>query len=178
MSLKKIRQTFIFSLLAVMVGNLESQTVEGISGEIIPIPITKNISNDKFIIKNQNGLFKLVSLPFVRQDLLITRHEIDVKVKWVNFGESKITIKDDSKVNLCDMHKIDGKRSKDYVVGNKINNKTIKDIKWYGGVERSYDLLTSHDLSIEDTGYRISGVPVNSMIEELAQIMNLLKETV
>ena len=100
MSLKKIRQTFIFSLLAVMVGNLESQTVEGISGEIIPIPITKNISNDKFIIKNQNGLFKLVSLPFVRQDLLITRHEIDVKVKWVNFGESKITIQDDSKVNL------------------------------------------------------------------------------
>ena len=39
-----------------MVGNLESQTVEGISGEIIPIPITKNISNDKFIIKPYNNL--------------------------------------------------------------------------------------------------------------------------
>ena len=48
MSLKKIRQTCIFSLLAVMVGNLESQTVEGVSGEIIPIPITKNNANDKF----------------------------------------------------------------------------------------------------------------------------------
>jgi hypothetical protein len=82
----------------------------------------------------------------------------------------EITFNDDSKVNLCDMHKLDGKRSKDYVVGNKINNKTIKDIRWYGGVETSYDLLT------DDKGYSISGVPVNSMIEELMYVAYKIKE--
>ena len=82
----------------------------------------------------------------------------------------EITFDDDSKVNLCDMHKIDDKRSKDYVVGNKINNKTIKDIRWYGGVKTSYDLLT------DDKGYSISGIPVNSMIEELMYTAYKIKE--
>lgn len=82
----------------------------------------------------------------------------------------EITFDDNSKVNLCDMHKLDGKRSKDYVVGNKINNKTIKDITWYGGVKTSYDLLT------DDKGYSISGVPVNSMIEELMYVAYKIKE--
>ena len=82
----------------------------------------------------------------------------------------EITFDDDSKVNLCDMHKIDGKRSKDYIVGNKINDKTIKNIKWYGGVKTSYDLLT------DDKGYSISGIPVNSMIEELVYTAYKIKE--
>ena len=34
-------------------------------------------------------------------------------------------------------------------------------VEKYGGVQRSYDLLTT------DRGYRINGVPVNSMIEEM-----------
>jgi hypothetical protein len=82
----------------------------------------------------------------------------------------EITFDDDSKVNLCDMHRIDSKRSKDYDVGDKINNKTIKNIKWYGGVETSYDLLTT------DRGYRISGMPVNSMIDEMMYTAYKLKE--
>ena len=57
-----------------------------------------------------------------------------------------------------------------YIVGNKINNKTIKDIRWYGGVKTSYDLLT------DDKGYRISGIPVNSMIEELMHTAYKIKE--
>ena len=31
---------------------------------------------------------------------MISRHHVDVKVNWVNFGESRITIADESKVNL------------------------------------------------------------------------------
>ena len=53
------------------------------------------------------------------------------------------------------MHRIKGERSKDIT-----ENVTSKEV--YGGVEFSYDLLT------EDLGYRIDGIPVNSMIEELA----------
>ena len=53
------------------------------------------------------------------------------------------------------MHRIKGERAKDIT-------KDIASKEVYGGVEFSYDLLT------EDMGYRIDGIPVNSMIEEIA----------
>ena len=65
--------------------------------------------------------------------------------------------------SVCDMHRIEGERSMDYNVGNSFKGgEVIEAIDVYGGVTRSYDLLT------EDIGYRMSGVAVNSMIEELA----------
>jgi hypothetical protein len=65
--------------------------------------------------------------------------------------------------SVCDMHRIEGERSMDYNVGNSFKGgEVIEAIAVYGGVSRSYDLLT------EDIGYRMSGVAVNSMIEELA----------
>jgi hypothetical protein len=61
------------------------------------------------------------------------------------------------------MHRIEGERSMRYNVGNNFKGgEVIEHISVYGGVNRSYDLLT------EDIGYRMSGVSVNSMIEELA----------
>lgn len=66
------------------------------------------------------------------------------------------------KVDVCDMHKIKGIRAKD-ITENVISKKV------YGGVEFSYDLLT------EDGGYRIDGIPVNSMIEEMAELITELK---
>jgi hypothetical protein len=64
---------------------------------------------------------------------------------------------------MCDMHRIEGERSMRYNVGNNFKGgEVIEHISVYGGVNRSYDLLT------EDIGYRMSGVSVNSMIEELA----------
>ena len=66
-------------------------------------------------------------------------------------------------VDVCDMHRIKGVRSKDITEG--VMSKEI-----YGGVEFSYDLLT------EDSGYRINGIPVNSMIPEMAiEIANKIK---
>lgn len=65
--------------------------------------------------------------------------------------------------SVCDMHRIEGERSMDYNVGNSFKGgEVVEAIDVYGGVTRSYDLLT------EDIGYRMSGVAVNSMIEELA----------
>ena len=82
----------------------------------------------------------------------------------------EISLEDGNKINLCDMHRIEGKHSKEYNIGDNIGDKTITDIKLYDGVNRSYDLLTS------DKGYRISDVPINSMIEELAKFSNELEE--
>jgi len=64
-------------------------------------------------------------------------------------------------VRLCDMHRIDGIRGKHVKPGDHIGEQTVKSIETFDGVERSYDLLT------EDGGYQISGLPVNSMIEEM-----------
>jgi len=71
--------------------------------------------------------------------------------------------------SVCDMHRIEGERSMDYYVGNSFKGgEVIEAIEVYGGVTRSYDLLT------EDIGYRMSGVSVNSMIEELAAFSSTL----
>jgi len=72
------------------------------------------------------------------------------KVKFLNPETNKT-----SKVDVCDMHRIMGERAMDIT-----KNVVSKEV--YSGVNYSYDLLT------EDAGYRIDGVPVNSMIEELA----------
>ncbi|MGI9239361.1 MAG: hypothetical protein ACR2RV_01090 [Verrucomicrobiales bacterium] len=65
-------------------------------------------------------------------------------------------------VNVCDMHRIGGQRARDLRAGISVGGEVVKSIEIYGGVERSYDLLT------EDDGYRIDGIPVNSMILEMA----------
>lgn len=68
---------------------------------------------------------------------------------------------DGSKVDLCGMHRIDGVRAKTLIPGDELAGRRVARITRYTGVERSYDLLT------EDAGYRIQGIPVNSMIEEM-----------
>lgn len=76
----------------------------------------------------------------------------------------RIEFENGAVVRLCDMHRIDGIRSKHVKIGDRINNQTVKSIDLFDGVERSYDLLT------EDDGYQISGLPVNSMIEEMLKV--------
>ncbi len=74
----------------------------------------------------------------------------------------RIEFEDGAVVDLCRQHRIGGIRAGGLVPGDRIEGgHTIRSIERYAGVERSYDLLT------EDEGYRIGGVPVNSMIEEM-----------
>lgn len=73
-----------------------------------------------------------------------------------------ITFSNGSTVDLCTMHRIGGVRAKELEVGSVVSGgHEVETIRPYRGVERSYDILT------EDGGYRIGGVPVNSMIEEM-----------
>ena len=97
----KISKYLKFTLLLLACISLQAEKlIEGQSGEIIAIPADSMLASNKFLIKSKLGLFQLVGLPFVKQDQIITRHSKDVKVKWVNFGESRITITDKSKVTL------------------------------------------------------------------------------
>ena len=75
----------------------------------------------------------------------------------------KIKFNNGSIVDTCDMHKIQGERAIDIT-------KDVESKEVYDGVEFSYDLLT------EDMGYRINGIPVNSMIAEMAsEIVKTIK---
>ena len=66
-----------------------------------------------------------------------------------------------STISASPKHRIDGVPASELQVGDICGAHTVTGIESLHGVSRSYDLLT------EDTGYRISGIPVNSMIEEM-----------
>ena len=74
----------------------------------------------------------------------------------------QITFADGAAVDLCGMHRVDGIRARAIHIGQTIAGRKVTGVESRRGVTRSYDLLT------EDAGYRIDGVPVNSMIEEMA----------
>ena len=73
----------------------------------------------------------------------------------------KITFSDGPSIELCGMHRVDGKRARSIKVGQMIDGRVVARIEARSGETRSYDLLT------EDAGYRIAGVRVNSMIQEM-----------
>ena len=102
MFLKKINVlNFIVLFALISLQTFSSDLFEGQSGEIISIPAPNNAQTiNALTFKTSSGTKQLVSLPFVKQDLTIKRHHVNVKVKWVNFGESRITITDQSKVTL------------------------------------------------------------------------------
>mgnify|MGYP003322079511 FL=1 len=98
---KKIKTPKLLALLALMgTQTFANDLFQGQSGEIISIPAAAQEKSDVLTFKTSAGTKQLVSLPFVKQDLVITRHHVNVKVNWVNFGESRITIADESKVTL------------------------------------------------------------------------------
>lgn len=76
-------------------------------------------------------------------------------------GFLRITFGGGEVVEVCGMHRVDGRRARDLRVGEWVAGRTVVAIAATGGYERSYDLLTG------DEGYRIGGIPVNSMIEEM-----------
>jgi murein DD-endopeptidase MepM/ murein hydrolase activator NlpD len=98
---KKIKASKLLAVLVIInMQTFANELFEGQSGEIISIPAAIQKQADDLTFKTPEGIKQLVSLPFVKQDLVITRHHVNVKVNWVNFGESRITIADESKVTL------------------------------------------------------------------------------
>lgn len=67
-----------------------------------------------------------------------------------------------SVVSASPRHRIDHIPASTLQVGDSCGSLTVSRVESLHGVSRSFDLLT------EDPGYRIGGVPVNSMIEEMS----------
>jgi hypothetical protein len=74
----------------------------------------------------------------------------------------RFTLEDGKSFSVCDMHKVEGLRAGDYSVGDYVGGLEITSIEVFGGIITSYDILTGN------SGYRMAGIPVNSMIEEMA----------
>lgn len=72
-----------------------------------------------------------------------------------------ITREDGSSFTVCDDHKIMGIPAMEWVEGAEMAGILIKSI------EESTGLLTSYDILTNQGGYRINGIPVNSMIPEI-----------
>lgn len=66
-----------------------------------------------------------------------------------------------SVVSASGKHRIDGVPAASLEIGDACGSQIVTRIDPRHGVARSFDLLT------EDAGYRIGGIPVNSMIEEM-----------
>jgi murein DD-endopeptidase MepM/ murein hydrolase activator NlpD len=100
---KKIKAPKLLAVLVIIsTHTFANELFEGQSGEIISIPAAVEKNSYDLTYKTAAGIKQLVALPFVKQDLVITRHHVNVKVNWVNFGESRITIADESKVTLSE----------------------------------------------------------------------------
>ena len=120
------------------------------------------------LIDTPNGPKAIENL--VAGDLVIGFEGAPVKILQVhNYLEDStaehfmtVEFTNGAQVNLCDKHRIHGIRAENLKAGSSLESgEIVQSVTIYGGVERSYDILT------EDTGYQINSIPVNSMIEEL-----------
>ena len=73
----------------------------------------------------------------------------------------KITREDGSSFTVCDDHKVMGIPAMEWVEGVELAGSRITAIEKITGLLTSYDILTNQG------GYRINGIPVNSMIPEI-----------
>ena len=74
-----------------------------------------------------------------------------------------VTFDNGSKVNCSHDHMINDKRARNYKINDIIGSHKVTNVVFYMGVKRSYDIITSTG------GYRIEGIPVNTMIPEMAE---------
>lgn len=78
-----------------------------------------------------------------------------------------VNFADGAEIQLSRRHRINGTPAGQLEPGDRINGHLVTGVSSLSGVSRSFDLLT------EDQGYRIHGIPVNSMIEEMARCSSM-----
>jgi len=76
-------------------------------------------------------------------------------------GHLTVGLSNGGQIHLSPRHRIMGCQAGEIATGDKLLDQIVTSVRPLGRVSRSYDLLT------EDRGYRIHGIPVNSMIREM-----------
>ena len=100
-----IQNNILYLLLFLFVlfpAHIKSEIV-GVPGEIIAIEIKDDSSiyeTQQLIINSKNIKYLIVPIPFVKQDTVINIKKYSIKISKKDFGESRITITNDSMVTL------------------------------------------------------------------------------
>ena len=98
--LKKINYLIIFLCFAVQI-NLYAE-LQGNPGEVFPIIVEPNTTYKNFTVEIDGSIYELIALPFAKQGEYIKVGERNIYIVKKDFGESRITIQDSSKVTLSD----------------------------------------------------------------------------
>ena len=91
-----------YALLVILVlfsYQLNANEISGTSGDVIAV-MTDEGEVDALSYKYNQSEYLILGLPYVYQTSIKKIGDIDVEVRYKNFGESRITIKDLSKVDL------------------------------------------------------------------------------
>ena len=113
-----------------------------------PVPVERLMTDDRVI--GYDG-----EVVVIRQ--LHQYQEDATQVRYL-----KVIFKGGEEVRLSPRHRIGGIPASELRPGDRIGASIVAEVHSFGGVSRSFDLLT------DDAGYRIQGIPVNSMIREMA----------
>ena len=74
--------------------------ISGNPGEIIALKASNSDKESNLTVRIEGSLYKLIPLPYEKQDSSINIDSQNIFIKKKDFGESRITIKNDSMVNL------------------------------------------------------------------------------
>ena len=92
---------FKFLALFLFSSSIFAAAYEGDSGGIFALPVSgKYISNDYLLFEIDGKNYVIAGMPYVLEEKVIEINDKKIKVLPVNYGESRITIENDSLVNL------------------------------------------------------------------------------
>ena len=91
---------FKFLALFLFSSSIFAVSYEGDSGGIFALPVSsESISNDYLLFEIDGKSYVIAGMPYVLEEKVIKIDDKEIKVLPVNYGESRITIENDSLVN-------------------------------------------------------------------------------
>ena len=118
--MSKLKVLFILGLIFSLHG-FPSDHLEGISGEVIVLPVDEDLNEAKFAsLTSKDRNYAVIGLPYVNQVRNFKFGNKYIRVIPFDYGESRITIKDQSKVLL---NEVDKNRtfSESRIINNALN---------------------------------------------------------
>jgi len=111
---------------------------EGDSGGIFALPVSKEYKSDKYLLFEIDGRnYVIAGMPYVLEEKVLEIDNKKIKVSPVNYGESRITINNDSLVNpsSSDQERASKERKLLQSVLSKKSNFYLNDLKFLRPVE-------------------------------------------
>ena len=129
---------FKFLALFLFSSSIFAVSYEGDSGSIFALPVSSEYkSNEYLVFKINNRSYVIAGMPYVLEEKVIKIDDKKIKVLPVNYGESRITIENDSLVNpsLSDQERAAKERKSLQSVLIKKSNFILNDLKFLRPVE-------------------------------------------